>query len=286
MRRLYVFKNIINMSKKILLVSVLMLSVLFAKAQNFQIFYDFGETRKQVTTTAELFKADPWGNTYSFIDLDFTFRGVTNEETGKVSNIGIGGAYFEIARCLNFWQKTKASFLSIQLEYNGGLGTYPTNDNTKLPTLGTFSVNHAFLGGADFFVHSNDYKFLFNFKVLYKKYLYYDQTVPMQLTFVWTMNDLFGAKGLTFNGFADWWGQNQTLTDKNGVDHNTYSVFITEPQIWYSVGQWFGCPQLNIGCEIECSNHFGSTYGFVCNPCVGIKWNFETEPNKSAAVKN
>lgn len=28
---------------------------------------------------------------------------------------------------------------------------------------------------------------------------------------------------------------------------------ISEPQLWYNVGRWFGCPNLNIGTEIEFS---------------------------------
>lgn len=29
--------------------------------------------------------------------------------------------------------------------------------------------------------------------------------------------------------------------------------WISEPQLWYNVGRWFGCPNLNIGTEIEFS---------------------------------
>jgi len=261
------------MKKLSFVLAALLLSSFALKAQNFQIFYDFGSDRKQVTTTAEIFKADSWGNTFSFIDLDYTFK----NEDGK--NVGIGGAYMEIARCLNFWQNSKASFFSIQLEYNGGLGTYAYL--TKA-TDNAFSINHAFLAGADFFLHSKNFNNLFNLKVLYKKYIDYKQDVPMQFTFVWTCNNLFGAKGLTFSGFADYWWQYQ---DADNFTTTTHTVFLSEPQLWYAVGQHFGCPNLNIGGEIELSYNFAQVSGFKCRPCLGIKWDFAAGvPNKKAAT--
>jgi len=271
------------MKKLSFVFAALILSSLALEAQNFQIFYDFGSDRKQVTTTAEIFKPDSWGNTFSFIDLDYTFRGVTDEQ-GNVHNIGIGGAYMEIARCLNFWQNSKASFFSIQLEYNGGLGTYPTNDNKNVQTIGAFSINHAFLAGADFFLHTKNFNNLFNLKLLYKKMLYTEQDVPLQFTFVWTCNNLFGAKGLTFSGFADYWWQYQ---DADNFTKTTHTVFLSEPQLWYAVGQHFGCPNLNIGGELELSYNFATVSGFKCRPCLGIKWDFAAgAPNKKAATKH
>jgi len=264
------------MKKFYFILAALLLSSTAIKAQNFQIFYDFGSDRKQVTTTAEIFKADSWGNTFSFIDLDYTFRNVD----GK--NAGIGGAYMEIARCLNFWQDTKAGFFSLQLEYNGGLGTYPNSKD--VPTIGAFSINHAFLTGADFFLHSKNFNNLFNLKLLYKKILYTTQNVPLQFTFVWTCNNLFGAKGLTFSGFADYWWQDQ---DADNYTAATHTVFLSEPQLWYAVGQHFGCPNLNIGGEVELSYNFATVSGFKCRPCLGIKWDFSAgAPNKKAATKH
>ena len=49
---------------------------------------------------------------------------------------------------------------------------------------------------------------------------------------------------------------------------------ISEPQLWYNVGRWFKCPNLNIGTEIEFSYNFTGA-GFMCNPCLGIKWCFD-----------
>ena len=101
--------------------------------------------------------------------------------------------------------------------------------------------------------------------------------VPLQFTFVWACRDFCTAPGLTFSGFVDIWGQKMNLFDRK---NNTYTdptkqsfVFLSEPQLWYSIGQWFKCPNLCIGTEIEFSYNFGGK-GFMCNPCVGLKWQF------------
>lgn len=90
-----------------------------ASAQNVQLHYDFG--RNSVTTTVEMFRADNVGNTFFFVDLDYNPR--------------VSGAYWEIAREFCFWQDSKVNWLSIHLEYNGGLNT----------TAGSF--NNCWLGG-------------------------------------------------------------------------------------------------------------------------------------------
>jgi hypothetical protein len=83
------------------------------------------------------------------------------------------------------------------------------------------------------------------------------------------MQDIFGVEGLRFSGFFDFWGENRdwTLTDK------TSWKFLSEPQLWYKVGQFFDCPNLNVGGEVELSYNFNDK-GFVCNPCLGVKWEF------------
>lgn len=40
---------------------------------NAQILYDFGNDRKYVTLTLEMFKQDKWGSTYFFVDHDFNY---------------------------------------------------------------------------------------------------------------------------------------------------------------------------------------------------------------------
>lgn len=249
------------MSKKtILAVAVATLAFgQLAKAQtNIQVFYDFGKDRKHVTTTVEGFYNDNWGNTFFFIDHDFN-----NRVDQKI--ISPNGTYMEIARCLNFWQNVPVlNGFSLQVEYNGGI-------------YNKYAINSAFLAGIDYFVHSKDFKNTFNFKVLYKHIVGVHSQVPMQFTFVWGLQDLFGAKGLRFSGFADFWWQDHDLYyDHKGdiLGASSKIVFLSEPQLWYNVGQWFGVNNLNIGGEVELAFDFGSAKGFWARPCAGIKWVF------------
>lgn len=225
------------------------LTVLASAQINLQAFYDFGKDRHYATTTLEFFKADNIGNTFAFVDIDYANR---NEKGVPISP---SGAYFEIARCFNFWQRSKASFLSLQVEYNGGLGTI---NNMQY----AFGINSAFLIGTDFFLHTSDLKNTFNLKVLYKKYLGLDTKVPLQFTAVWNLTDLFTLRGLCFSGFVDVYCEGDKV------------VILSEPQLWYKVGQWFKLPQFNVGGEVELAYNFAGLSGFEVRPCVGIKWVF------------
>mgnify|MGYP002623966368 FL=1 len=230
-----------------------------AKAQtNLQVLYDFGSDRQHVTTTFEGFYNDNWGNTFFFIDHDFNAK----DASGKVE--APSGTYMEVARCLNFWQGSALAPLSLQVEYNGGV-------------YNGYTIKNALLAGIDYFVHSTDFNNTFNFKVLYKKIWNTTQNVPLQLTFVWGLQDLFGLKGLRFSGFADfWWEDHLLFYDHNGafIPEASHTVFISEPQLWYNVGRFFGCGNLHIGGEVELSYDFGTAKGFWCRPCAGIKWVF------------
>lgn len=220
---------------------------------NVQLFYDFGskgtacanQRTNRVTATLEHLSFDNWGSNFFFVDFDF---GVNNEDP-KDSPFG---CYLEFSRALNFWQNTKAKDLSLHIEYNGGLGLYKG---------GGYSINHAALAGLEYFLHTKDYRHTFNLQLLYRWEYKADVLIPMQFTFVWGMSDLFKAKGLSFTGYVDLY------------DGGRQFAFTTEPQLWYAVGQHFGCSNLNIGTEIELSYNFCGD-GFMCNPCIGVKWVF------------
>ena len=103
--------------------------------------------------------------------------------------------------------------------------------------------------------------------------------LPLQFTFVWGMQDIFGIKGLRFSGFADFWGEDtkfwygETEVSKQTAEAGKF-IFLSEPQLWYNIGQHFGCENLNIGTEIELSYNFAGCKGFYCRPCIGTKWVF------------
>ena len=242
------------MAKKFFIAAFALLAMATAaNAQtNFQTFYDFG--RGHFTTTMEGFHMDNWGNTFFFIDYDY------NNKDGNTV-ISPNNTYFEIARCLNFWQGTKLAPLSLQLEYNGGFGTWGTM-GIDGATSGAFAVNSAFLTGIDWFIHSADFKNTLNLKFLYKHFVYLPSDIPAQFTVVWGCQDLFGLNGVRFSGFADLWCEGSS------------PVFLSEPQLWYNVGHLFGCDNLNIGGEVELSYNFAGMTGFNVMPCLGTKWVF------------
>ena len=173
---------------------------------NLQIYYDFGsvgtacpnQRSQRVTTTLELFYPDKWGSTFAFIDLDYNIHPSDPKNTPFM-------AYTEIARCLNFWQKTALKDLSLQVEYNGGLGVFkdPVGD------IRGYGINHAALVGLNYCLHTADYKNIFNLELLYK-YIVDDynklrNNVPLQFSFVWGCDDFCTAPGLRFSGFLDIW---------------------------------------------------------------------------------
>ena len=176
------------MKKKLFIAAIALCALAIgAKAQtNLQTFYDFGRNRNHFTTTLEGFYNDNWGNTFFFIDYDYNAKDIHGV------NQAPSGSYMEIARCLNFWGDSALAPLSLQVEYNGLVG-----------------VNQNFLFGFDWFVHNSDFSNTFNFKLLYKTFSNGSTSnVPLQFTFVWGMQDIFGVQGLRFSGFADIWGEN------------------------------------------------------------------------------
>ena len=229
-------------------VAALALGVTVHAQTNFQTFYDFG--RKHFTTTLEGFHQDNWGNTFFFIDYDYN-----NKDGNRV--ISPNNTYFEIARCLNFWGDTALAPLSLQVEYNGGFGTWGNLNGVPGVGYGAFPVNSAFLFGVDWFLHSGDFNNTLNLKLLYKQFVGPPCKVPMQFTAVWGCQDLFGLGGLRFSGFVDFWCE---------YDH---LVVLSEPQLWFQLFDHF-----NIGGEVELSYNFAGMEGFHVMPCIGTKWVF------------
>lgn len=234
-----------------------------AKAQtNLQMFYDLG--RGYATTTVEGFYADNWGDTFFFLDHYYATAEDRSDSHPIHPGAGsaINGSYFEIERNLNFWKNSKLADLSLHVEYDGA----------------TWGAGVACVG-VNYFLHSSDFKNIFNVAVMYDHHIGYGTaSIPVKFTGVWGMQDLFGVEGLRFSGFIDIWGLDSEFdTDGNplnGVEEKTKFSILSEPQIWYNVGKFIGVDNLHLGGEVELSLNFAGNYGFMCNPCLGCKWIF------------
>lgn len=221
----------------ILAILVLMLISAKAVGQNIQLHYDF--TRKCATSTIEMFRPDKVGSTFFFVDMDFNPR--------------VKSVYGEIAREFCFWQDSKLNWLSLHIEYNGGMD-------------GGFSFNNNWLGGFTYSGHSDDWSKTWSFSAMYKAIPGNTHVHNFQLTGVWNLD--FFDHWLSFDGVADFWREVTGVTK--------YS-FATEPQLWVNLNKVKGMEDvdLSIGTEIELSVNFAGAKGFNAMPTVGVKYTFK-----------
>ena len=234
--------------KKNITILLAAISVIFSavevKAQNVQLHYDMG--RNCSTSTVEMFRADGAGSTFFFVDLDYSPK--------------VSGAYWEISRELCFWQDSKVNWLSVHLEYNGGLDT----------SAGSF--NNSWLGGLTYSGHSKDWSKTWSLSAMYKAI---PGTIGLngkrqisnfQITGVWNLD--FFNHWLSFNGFADFWKEARPW-------QGTEFIFMTEPQLWVNLRNIKGWEKVNLslGTEVELSCNFVSK-GFNAMPTVAAKWTF------------
>jgi len=216
---------------------ILLAVVLFSfstLAQNFQLHYDFGKDRKYFTSTFEMFKPDEYGATYWFVDFDFNHPG------NKSASLG----YFEIARYLLLPLPIKN--VSATVQYNDGTAPWGP-------------LGHVWLAGLSYPIDFG--LFTLNTDFLYRKN-YFSEGSDMQITGVWYI-PLFQGK-VTFTGFFDLWSTKNFATDSRDF------VFLSEPQLWYNIGNHLG-----LGGVDAISNNFipGKTVVQV-NPTLGFKWIF------------
>lgn len=234
--------------KKLLILFLFIAAGTALTAQNVQLHYDMGQSRKYLTSTVESFKTDKYGSTFYFIDIDY----------GKAGDNGIEGpqlAYFEIARGIKFWD----SPFEVHVEYNGGFGQFKAS-----PFNGAYKINDAWLFGGNYTWNSKDYSKIFTLQAMYKN-IRGKNDMSFQFTGVWTIQ-LFKNK-VTLDGFADFWREDNIV----GVGDNakaTNFVFLTEPHFWFNVNK-----QFSIGSEIEMSASFAGHRGFMINPTIAAKWN-------------
>ncbi|MCT4643942.1 MAG: DUF5020 family protein [Carboxylicivirga sp.] len=229
------------------LVAAMALGVV-AKAQNLQVHYDFGDERKMITTTLEMFKPDKYGSTFFFVDMDYR-----SESRGD--NTGVSLAYWEIARSFK-WNETQK--FEPRVEFNSGNVT-------------GFPIKNAWLGGAQYTFNNADFSRVLTLQANLKHIIDGkkdgDNLTGFQLTAVWGIHMMEGK--LSFTGFADFWREDVSVKLDNGTWENREYVFLTEPQIWYNA-----CDNFSFGGEIELSNNFGANDGFMVNPTLAVKWTF------------
>jgi hypothetical protein len=217
--------------KKIITIITFFIAVTVS-AQNFQLHRDF--ERGHFTTTFELFKVDKYGNTFTFVDFDYN------------ASSGISGGYYEIARVL----KTEKMPVGLHVEYNGGLGTFKTDEG-----LGGYTINDAWIFGVNY--AKGNAKMGFSTYAGYKAFKNAGEA-NYQITGTWYMNLI--ENKLTFSGFADLWTENG-LSDK--------TVFLAEPQLWYHLNKSF-----SVGGEVEISSNFaGGNDAIKGRPTLAVKWN-------------
>lgn len=245
--------------KKVLFITIALIAVINANAQDIQFHYDFGRNlypdeeagRQKVTVTVEQFKADQWGSWFYFVDID-------------ISRKFTEGAYTEISREFNFG---KQSPFAAHIEYDGGLNRFGSFQQSAL-------IGPAWNG------HSADFSKTYSVQLMYKQYFKQgDQPLSqghrayasIQLTGVWSLT--FANKACTFSGFIDFWRGEQA----NG---HGQLVLLSEPQFWYNFNSIKGLENTNLsmGTEVEISNNFiYNTYNnksFFINPTLALKWTF------------
>ena len=229
----------------VLFTAILLLSgIQRSNAQNIQVLYD--TERDCVTSTVEMFRPDNWGSTFFFVDMDYTPT--------------VQGAYWEIARELCFWKESKLSWLSVHLEFDGGLNT----------AAGSF--NNSWLAGLTYSGHSKDFSRTWSISAMYK--LIPDtkdaagkaQEHNFQITGVWGIQ--FAKGWCTFSGFVDFWREMRPWQD-------TEFIWLAEPQFWINLNRIKGWENINlsVGGEVELSHNFVEE-GFRAMPALGAKWTF------------
>ncbi len=237
--------------KKLVLAAIVALMSTAMFAQNLQLHYDFGDGRKMLTSTVEMFKLDDLGSTFFFIDMDY------GSDASGVD--GIDMAYWEIARSFSFGDLP----VEPRVEYNGGTGR-------------GYRINDAFLVGAQKTWLSEDFTKNFTLQLNYKAIADKLGTAgdeiqhSFQITGVWGMEFMDGK--LSFTGFADFWKEDAWVNDGSLTGKIAEYVFISEPQLWWNFNSSFSA-----GTEIELSNNFGTNDGFKVCPTIGVKWNIAPE---------
>ena len=234
--------------------AVACLFVCTAKAQvNLQVMHDFDAP----FTTVEMYKGDKWGDTYFFIDHYYR-----REDVGGRTQFGVD-SYYEFERGLNFWHDTRLRDFSLHLEFDFRNFGYVGHANGMACVGGRWAL------------HNADFSRTATVALMYDHYIGDGSAdIPLKFTATWTVMNLLGLHGLTFDGFLDVWGNDTEYLDAStgDIDHAHFSVH-AQPQLWMGLSA-IGIPNLHLGGEVVLGYNHRGTRGFLCIPCLGIKWAF------------
>ncbi len=226
--------------RKLLLFLIFLFSAVRLYSQNLQIHYDFGEDRKYITTTLEMFKPDEYGSFFFFVDMDYNYPG------NKSMSLG----YWEIARYIkSFFNKD----LGLTIQYNDGIMAIKDTNGS----MTAYPLGQAWLFGITYPLKLG---FITLNSELLSRQARGSAAPDIQITFVW-FKPLFNEK-INFTGYFDYWTQ-------DNMTGNKMNVFQTEPQLWYILNK-----HLSVGGEVEISKNFLPYKGWKFMPTLGIKWEF------------
>ena len=239
------------MFRRFSIIAILSLASAFAaSAQNadFLAGYSFDSAKPGPAATLMAFAPDSFGDTYGRADFKL-----------KTEPLSLSSAYLEVARTLCFWKNTPMKDLGLHAEFNGFMNmdncnwlfgidyTFPIDPLVKVSVL-----YKTFNGGA----HSK---------------------IPMQLSILWCLDDAFGLKGMELRGLAKAWSETieYWYGDVNPKEAGKAEFAAkVSPQIWYSVGQFFGWDGLKLGGEVELAYNYLGCSGFRVRPFAGLRFDF------------
>lgn len=170
-------------------------------AQNIQLHYEASEDREFFVSTLEMFKPDPYGSTFWFVDMEHAAPGV------KAASL----AYWEIAR--NF--KLPIEQLTATVQYNDGVATFG-------------GLGQVWLAGINYYLDLG--LVALPIDILYRSAQGADSP-DFQLTTTWFVPFMDG--NMEFSGFLDFWSQ-----DKVGSEGKDL-ILLSEPQLWYNANDHF-----------------------------------------------
>ena len=237
--------------KRIIALILILASGSTALAQtDIRAVYDFASKGKVASAIVESWSVDNWGDNYLY-----TGFGV------KPNPVSLSTGWLEFARNFNFWHSVPIlKDFSLQAEFNGRVNQ--DNFNALFGLSYTLPLE----------------KDVLRFSVLYKTFSGNASSfVPVQLTVLWRLYDLFEVRGLDFRGTLKGWGENISYWygDDNPIAAGKqYFSIVAHPQLWYSAGQFFGADNLSIGGEVVLSYNWLGCSGFHVYPSAGVKLQF------------